>query len=120
LGNGNGTFVTNIFLNVGVSQGKVVVADVNGDGIPDLLTANGAANSVSVLLNQSVPALRIDPIGNAIRISWPHRAGFQLESSTNFGSPWLPRGNLPPAVNGQITVTNLPSAKQEFYRLKRL
>ena len=120
LGNGNGTFVTDFYSYVGRSQEHVAVADVNGDGLLDLLTLNGAANSVSVLLNQSIPALRIDPVGNALRISWPNRAGYQFESSTNFGSPWLPRGNLPPAVNGQIVLTNLPSGEQEFYRLKRL
>jgi hypothetical protein len=71
LGNGDGTFETNNFFNVGSAQWQVAVADVNGDGKQDLLTANGNANTVSVFLNLSVPALKIVPAGAAIRISWP-------------------------------------------------
>src|SRR5262249_47549278 len=40
---------------VGTGPFSVAVADVNGDGRPDLLAANQGSNSVSVLLNQTAP-----------------------------------------------------------------
>jgi hypothetical protein len=39
------------FLNTGAGPEKVVVADINGDGRPDLLSANALSNSVSVFTN---------------------------------------------------------------------
>jgi hypothetical protein len=44
LGNGDGTFQTVVTYDSGGSQ-EVAVADVNGDGKPDLLVANNCANS---------------------------------------------------------------------------
>jgi probable HAF family extracellular repeat protein len=52
LGNGSGGFTTatgNPF-SVGTSPYSVVVADFNGDGIPDLATANHGSSDVTVLL----------------------------------------------------------------------
>src|SRR6185369_7655530 len=40
---------------VGSSPLSVAVADVNGDGRPDLLVANFSDNNVSVLLNTTAP-----------------------------------------------------------------
>ena len=56
MGNGDGTF------SVGATQSapasnlrpfQVIVADLNGDGIPDIITADRSDNSVSVLLGNS-------------------------------------------------------------------
>jgi hypothetical protein len=49
LSNGDGTFRPTVRYPAGVALDSVAVADVNGDGIPDLITAS-AFNSVSVLL----------------------------------------------------------------------
>jgi hypothetical protein len=51
LGNGNGTFQkpTEFITGPGVSV-AVAVADINGDGKPDLVVANNLSNTVSVLL----------------------------------------------------------------------
>jgi hypothetical protein len=51
LGNGNGTFQNAaVSFGVGSAPVAVAVADVNGDGRPDLVVANDRSNSVSVLL----------------------------------------------------------------------
>jgi hypothetical protein len=43
----------------GSAPGAVAVGDVNGDGRPDLITANTGAGTVSVLLNQTPPGATV-------------------------------------------------------------
>ena len=51
LGNGDGTFTpTPVSPVVGFLPNSIAVGDFNGDGIPDLVTANEADNTVTVLL----------------------------------------------------------------------
>jgi microcystin-dependent protein len=52
LGNGNGTFqpARSFSLPAASYPNSVAVADVNGDGKPDIITANNGSNNVSVLL----------------------------------------------------------------------
>lgn len=52
LGNGNGTFQAVATYSTGAASNPadIAVADVNGDGRPDLLTANYGSNSAGVLL----------------------------------------------------------------------
>jgi Bacterial Ig-like domain (group 3)/FG-GAP-like repeat len=52
LGNGDGTFQAQTTYNVGPGAFGVAVGDFNGDGIPDLVTANLEGNNVSVLLGR--------------------------------------------------------------------
>ena len=49
LGNGDGTFAARTDFDTGVSPMAIVSGDLNGDGIPDLATAN-QDSSLSVLL----------------------------------------------------------------------
>ncbi len=49
------TFAGQQAFATGSGPRAVVVADVNGDGLPDLITANRYDNTVSVLLNTTVP-----------------------------------------------------------------
>jgi hypothetical protein len=50
LGNGDGTFQDQQTFPVGQGPFGLAVADVNGDGRPDIITANSGDNTVSVLL----------------------------------------------------------------------
>jgi len=52
LGNGDGTFRTYATYETGSAPEFVVTADVNGDGILDLITANEVSETVSVLLGK--------------------------------------------------------------------
>ena len=50
LGNGDGTFRPQARFAAGSSPNSVAIGDVNGDGRPDLVTANNGSDDVSVLL----------------------------------------------------------------------
>ena len=50
LGNGDGTFQTQVTYAVGSEPDALVAGDFNGDGRTDLAVANYGANDVSVLL----------------------------------------------------------------------
>jgi hypothetical protein len=50
LGNGDGTFQKPQTFDTAIRPYAVAVADVNGDGKPDLIVTNALNNSVSVLL----------------------------------------------------------------------
>ena len=50
LGNGNGTFQAKQSLRAGINPNSVAVADLNGDGKSDLVTADLNDNTASVLL----------------------------------------------------------------------
>jgi hypothetical protein len=50
LGNGDGTFTEKGTYATGDGPDGLAVADVNGDGVPDLVTANDTGSSVSVLI----------------------------------------------------------------------
>ena len=53
LGNGDGTFRPELLAGGGAEPRAFVVGDFNGDGLPDVATANYFGRSVSILLNDS-------------------------------------------------------------------
>jgi hypothetical protein len=51
--NGNGTFGTQTIFTVGTGPDDVKFADLNGDGLPDLVVTNYTSNNITILLAQS-------------------------------------------------------------------
>ena len=51
LGNGDGSFQRPQYYGTGLLPREVTIADFNGDGAPDLATANFTSNNITVLLN---------------------------------------------------------------------
>ncbi|ETX06828.1 MAG: hypothetical protein ETSY2_14765 [Candidatus Entotheonella gemina] len=52
IGAGNGTFTAGQRVAVGIGPTSIAVADLNGDGHADLVTANRTSNDVSILLGR--------------------------------------------------------------------
>ncbi len=107
LGNGDGTFQKTVFYSsAGYYGSGIAVADVNGDGRPDLLVANAEASeseysngSVAVLLNgtsyKSETALTSSPNPSQIN---------QSVTFTATITPTPPNGELVPFYNGKTSL----------------
>jgi hypothetical protein len=116
--NGCGGFVTAATLDSGFAPLSVVTADVNGDGKPDLISANFYANTVTMWLNTSVnpaPPLGITMVSSLPVVVWPAAAtNFVLQMTTNLASGnWVTVTNGVPFIGLQIT--NAPGTA--FFRL---
>src|SRR5262249_39805081 len=81
LGNGNGTFGTPLTFSTGINPNYATLADVNGDGVDDLSTADAGTNglgSVSLRLN-TTPSVRLelqDAAGNIVAVGAPGAANY--------------------------------------------
>jgi hypothetical protein len=126
--NGSGGFGSNATLVVGFNVGPypqfVVVADVNGDGLPDLVSANYFDNSLSVLLNGTgAPGSPLLTISLANRdtavISWPSSAvGFVLQQNSDLATKNWSAFSGTVNDNGTIkSATITPLTGTQFFRL---
>ena len=121
--NGSGGFGSQATLTVGFSAGSypqsVVAADVNGDGLPDLVTANYNDNSLSVLL--SSPSLTISLTNpHTVVISWPSPSdGFGLQQNSNLSTTNWPDFSGTVTTNGTTkSATISPATNNLFFRLR--
>jgi hypothetical protein len=70
------TSFTTSNISVGIRPFQLATADLNGDGIPDLIVSNGGSNSISVLMgngdgtfqNRVDFAVGTSPIGSILEI----------------------------------------------------
>jgi Bacterial Ig-like domain (group 3)/FG-GAP-like repeat len=70
LGKGDGTFLPQVSYQTGVMPQSLAVADFNGDGKPDVATANLAtgANAVTILLNTSGTRVKLTSSPNPSKL----------------------------------------------------
>ncbi len=68
------------------------------------------------------PQLAITQTNATTAVSWPSTlTGFSLETSDSLSPPlWQPVTNAPSLYGGTMTVTNIPSARANFFRLRKL
>ena len=76
---------------------------------------------MSVLLNQTLPALGVNFIGEQIRLVWPAWNGFTLEFTTNFSTTntWVAVTNPPLLINHQRVLTNSIADGERYFRLRK-
>jgi len=95
INDGSGGFTSSSTLGVGVAGSEpnsVAAADVNGDGKPDLISANFGTSTLSVLLNETTftfaPSLAISLTGpNTVVVSWPSSAtDFVLQQNSDLAT----------------------------------
>jgi hypothetical protein len=131
-GNGDGTFTSEFDFGTGGSS-FVVIGDLNRDGLPDLVTANEGANSVTVLLNraQTVPLAVNDfeatSAGTRAQLTWKLSSAAQRElqgvaverAESVAGGPWVGRtaAALAPAANMSFVDPDVEVGRQYWYRL---
>jgi hypothetical protein len=122
-GNGDGTFDTALTNFPGVGgflNQSLVVADFNGDGKPDVATTRIANNSVSLLLNRTLPALRVQATNGVAKLMWPNWSGYSLECTTNLclTNGWVTVTNAPAVVGSQKILARALDGGSQFFRLK--
>jgi hypothetical protein len=93
---GNGKFAAKREYNTGCDPVSVAIGNLNGDGKPDIATANNGANSVSVLVNATgrcvVPQLRFSLLRSAKRAI--RRANCSVGAIRSAYSKATPRGHV--------------------------
>jgi len=122
-GNGDGTFgqaLTNFPGAGDFPHQTLAVADFNGDGKPDIASTRIANNSVSLLFNRTIPALRIQATNGVAKLMWPNWSGYSLECTTNLclTNGWVTVMNTPVVVGSQKTLANAIDSGGRFFRLK--
>ncbi|HUR47511.1 MAG TPA: VCBS repeat-containing protein [Candidatus Saccharimonadales bacterium] len=118
-GNGDGTFAASINFSLSTRPNFLVVADVNRDGKPDVITANETQGSVSVLLNDAIPTIKIRVAGSRPVLSWPDWPGYTLLSASNltYVTTWLPITNGFTIIGTRRFLTNSASPGRQFFKL---
>jgi hypothetical protein len=126
---GIGNFALAASPAVGGRPFSFAMADVNGDGRPDFISANFNDNTVMVLTNSTIfppptstPALTMHCSGSGMIVSWPSAsAGWSLQqNSTPATNNWSPSGYSCYGIGDDGTNKSLiikPATGNMFFRL---
>jgi len=88
LGNGDRSFRLKADYGTGYGPGSVAIGDLNGDRKPDLVTANGGSNTVSVLQNVGrTDSIEPDRIPARFELAPPHPNPFRSRTTLDFDIP---------------------------------
>jgi hypothetical protein len=126
INDGSGGFASSSTLSVGVAGSEpnaVAAADVNGDGTPDLISANYGTSTLSVLLRANTPAVPTLNISltspNIVVVSWPSSAtGFVLQQNSDLTSAnWLDFNGTVNDDGTTKTAIITPLTGNQFFRL---
>jgi hypothetical protein len=126
INNGSGVFSPHATLVVGFQENPypqfVAVADLNSDGMADLVSANYSDNSLSVLLNGALgsPTIAINLTSpNTAVISWPSDSdGFKLQQNSDLTTMnWLDYSGTVTTNDTTKSATINPAASKLFFRL---
>jgi len=115
-GSGGFTLAVTCFVGVNANPRGATAADVNGDGRPDLISANFGNGTLSVLLN--IPTLTIKNTSSGVVVSWPSSwTNWALLQNSNLATPnWS--GSLGISDDGTNKSLSLPSPiDSQFFRL---
>jgi len=102
LGNGDGTFKEAVpYASGGKTALSVALADVNGDGRPDLIAVNEAADSVGVLLNKTLYATQTLLVSSRNPSQVNQSVAFTATVTSN---PAIPNGSTVVYSQGKVVL----------------
>ncbi len=101
--------------------GALAIGDFDRNGTPDIIYADSANTSVSVMLNEVSLAFGIAPTPGCHQITWPNIPGYILEYTTNLAvsGSWVPFPDPPVVVDGRHGVVDCAAGHCRFYRLRK-
>ena len=118
LGKGDGTFPTRFTFDIGSGPGYLLAADLNGDKLPDIVTADYTEAAVSVMLNTSAilgadlsvqVSATPEPVSVTQNLTYTVRA---INSGPQDATSIALKNTLPAGVNFVSATTNQGSCTQ--------
>jgi hypothetical protein len=108
LGNGDGSFKTQVTYATGTGPGPLAIGDFNGDGLSDLALVNSSLGVVGVLLNTTTQTATAVGSGISIPGTGTHQIEARYSGDSNFGSSTS--GTIPLTASQVPTTLTLASS----------